>query len=381
MKLTIAELMRLKQQEDFEVQTLVFSKEKFAAQTDATAWADDHGFKSDKVEETDQSWELLQFEADKCVIDTERNIDLDEGVQGRGCKVAESDVAAASMKAGKAKYLTAVVVKVGAVNKAARTVEGWASIEEVDRMGDLMLATAFEKFMDRFKANPVLCWCHNIFAPPIGSVIDIEIVPGKGLKFKAKFATTKFAQEIFQLFVEKVLRAFSVQFIPHETREPNAEELEKHGKTLKLTIPVAELLEISPVPVPAVAHALVGKAKSLDLNAWEAFILEALVGKDGEPDPDPDKTTKADPRAAFEGIKELAAQINDIADQGIEGLTEGGDEPPPDAPADEPPADEPVSEEEATSFSGLAKSIEATANEASGRLASSTDGPTDQNGG
>lgn len=366
----------MKQQEDFEVQSLVFTKEKFPKQSDATAWAEDHGFKSDKVDETEDSWRLRQFDPDTCVRDTHRSWELDEGVTAVGCKVREGDAVGAAANSGKAMFMT---VKAGAVNVASRTVEGWASIEEVDRQGDLMLATAFEKFIDRFKVNPVLCWCHNIFAPPIGQVPEIEIVPEKGLRFVAKFATTKFAMEILQLFKEKVLRAFSVQFIPHELREPNDAEKEKHGASLKQTIAIAELLEISPVPVPAVVHALAGKAKTLDVNAWEAFTLSGILGfKDGEAPADDDGSTKADPKAAFEAIKEAAATINDLADQGLEGLAEGE---PADEPGAEPPADEPPPDEEVEALSGVAQSIGENATEASGRLGSSADGTAAHNGG
>ena len=242
-------------------------------------------------------------------------------------------------------------------------------------MGDLMLANAFEKYMDRFLLNPVLCWCHNIFAPPIGQILEIEIVPEKGLKFVAKFASTKFALEILQLFKEKVLRAFSVQFIPHEMREPNDAEKGKHGETLKQTIAVAELLEISPVPVPAVAHALAGKTKSLDLNQWEAFTIEGLLGKDPDADPPAEGGRKADPKAALEAIQEAAAAINDLASQAIEGLA--GDGEPEGEPAEEPPGDEPPSDEEVESLSGIAESIK----EASGALGSSAGGTAAHNGG
>lgn len=257
------------------------------------------------------------------------------------------------------KFATATV-KANGVNRTSRTVEGWASVEEVDRGGDLMLASAFEKWLPRFKTNPVLCWCHNIFAPPIGSVIEIEIVPGKGLKFIAKFARTKFADEILQLFSDRALRAFSVQFIPHGVRPPSEEESKAHSG-VKQTIEEAELLEISPVPVPAVANALAGKAKALDLNAWERESL-GLGQKDGDtpPNPDPDADPppvpdkgKKNVRPQVEAILELAGQITQAAQEALDAMPEGDPDPDPDADPDAPPEgdpeggeDEPTQEEE-----------------------------------
>lgn len=285
--------------------------------------------------------------------------------------------------AGKRKsfFLTAQV-KANGVNVGARTVEGWASVEEVDRGGDVMLATAFEKMIDRFKKNPVLCWCHNIFQPPIGSVTNLEVVPGKGLRFTAKFANTKFAQEIFQLFKDRALRAFSVQFIPHSVRPPTSEEATKHAGA-KQIIEVAELLEISPVPVPAVASALVGKSKSLNLNQWQQFTLGMFARKDGTPDPNdpenkpppvPDKGGKKNLRPVLEAIGELAAQIAEAANAGLEAL--GEESPPADAPLPEGdpeagPDDEPTHEEEA-SLTNAVEDLKATSKSVQVRLGGST---------
>ena len=259
-----------------------------------------------------------------------------------------------------------------------------------------MLATAFEKYMERFKKNPVLCWCHNIFAPPIGSVTEIEIVPGKGLRFVAKFASTKFAQEIFQLFKDRALRAFSVQFIPHGVRPPNEDETKAHAG-VKQTIEEAELLEISPVPVPAVANALAGKAKSLDLNDWERVSLGLAAKADGDPPPDPDPDADPPPapdkgkktvRPQLEAIVELAAQITQAAQQALEAMPmdeedeEDEEEPNPgneDEEEDNPgnPGDhEKPTEEEEASLSAALDELATVSKSTQDRLGGSTDAGT-----
>jgi len=224
-----------------------------------------------------------------------------------------------------------VEAKAVGVNTSAHTVEGWASVKEVDRSGYLMLPTAFEKWLDRYKANPVMCWCHSLnMPPPIGRIISIEIVDG-GLKFVAKFASTKFAQEIFTLFKEKVLRAFSVQFIPHASRDPSEEEKAQFGDTLLRVGEEVELLEISPVPVPAVASALTSKG------------IDPLTGEEtSELPPEP---PKKDVHEHIVVAQELVAQLTDVLMAAAEVV--GAEEEPPaeEPPAEEPPAEEPPPED------------------------------------
>lgn len=359
----------MKQEDGFEIHTLVFSKEKFPEQSAAVAWADEHGFKSDKVESNETEWMLIQFDQATCEAGTGSSVEIEEGIKGDGCKKAaavEAEAVSNSAKS-KGKFLSAEV-KANGVNATARTVEGWASVEEVDRQGELMLATAFEKMLDRFKVNPVLCWCHNIFAPPIGSVVDIEIVPGKGIKFKAKFAHTKFADEILQLFKDRALRAFSVQFIPHETREPNDAEKTTHGATLKQTITVAELLEISPVPVPAVAHALAGKAKTLDLSDWETLTLKSFFKAEGDEEDLDTQQDQAGARAELMAAQELLAQASEALGRAVSAMPEDDvAEGDTDAEDDKPPTDE-----ELASVEGLVNSVADMTKTAAGRLGSST---------
>lgn len=69
-----------------EVQTLILSKQKFATEDEAKAWAKDHDFKADLIDETDDSFRLEQFEKGNCAEGTEQMIDITEGVQALVCK-------------------------------------------------------------------------------------------------------------------------------------------------------------------------------------------------------------------------------------------------------------------------------------------------------
>jgi hypothetical protein len=68
-------------QEPTTVQTLIFSKDVFQSAEEAIAWAREHDFKFDKVDETETSYRLRQREPGEFQDESFRTIDLTEGVQ------------------------------------------------------------------------------------------------------------------------------------------------------------------------------------------------------------------------------------------------------------------------------------------------------------
>lgn len=152
------------------------------------------------------------------------------------------------------RYLDVIVKE---INEEERTLDGVASTDAVDRMGDVIEQDGWE--LKNFKKNPVFLWAHDYSKPPLGKVVKIGLEDGK-LVFQVKFIEkgedewSKFADMIFRLYREKYLRAFSVGFIPKEW-EPN-----DHGG---YTFKKQELLEISAVPVPALQDALAFAMKGI----------------------------------------------------------------------------------------------------------------------
>ncbi|KKM79449.1 hypothetical protein LCGC14_1349820 [marine sediment metagenome] len=73
-------------QETTEVQTLILNKEEFPTRADAVKWARDHDFRSDKVDETEESWRLRQFAPGRCQDGSFRTIELTDGVQSVICR-------------------------------------------------------------------------------------------------------------------------------------------------------------------------------------------------------------------------------------------------------------------------------------------------------
>lgn len=63
-----------------QIQTIVFAKENFTLEQ-ATQWAEDHGFRTDKVDETEESYRIRQRPPQDFEDDTFRTIEIDTGIQ------------------------------------------------------------------------------------------------------------------------------------------------------------------------------------------------------------------------------------------------------------------------------------------------------------
>ncbi len=103
--------------------------------------------------------------------------------------------------------------------------------------------------MRNFKNNPVVLFAHQYDQPPIGKALWIKR-DGDSIVAKVQFAKTEFAQEIFTLFKDGFMKAFSVGFIPKTWEDGDGK------KTARRTYTKWELLEFSAVPVPANPEAL-----------------------------------------------------------------------------------------------------------------------------
>jgi len=135
-----------------------------------------------------------------------------------------------------------------------RTLTAIASTENPDRDHDVLKADGWD--LKNFKNNPVLLWGHQSGELPVGTVTDIK-QQGNSLVFKARFpkeGVSQKADEVYGLYKDGILRAFSVRFTSRDY---------KQNKEGGLTFEKAELLEISAVTVPANAEALVQQVKQL----------------------------------------------------------------------------------------------------------------------
>lgn len=145
-----------------------------------------------------------------------------------------------------------------AVTKLAdRVLEIAGSTEDKDRLGDIIRASGWK--LGPFKKNPIFLWAHNYNSPPIGRSTRVWIDKATSrLMFNIEFAppeTYEFADTIYKLYVGGFLHATSVGFIPLDWEGKSEEN--PFPKWDNNVFTSQELLELSAVPVPANANALV----------------------------------------------------------------------------------------------------------------------------
>ena len=97
-----------------------------------------------------------------------------------------------------------------------------------------------------YRKNPVVLWAHNYDIPPIGKALWVKR-EGDGIVSKVKFANTPMGKDIFQLYKDGFMKAFSIGFVPTEEIAGNPDNPKDPRRTYKKW----ELLEYSAVPVPA----------------------------------------------------------------------------------------------------------------------------------
>lgn len=191
-------------------------------------------------------------------------------------------------------------------NKDDYTIEGIASTPTKDRHLDTVNPKGWD--LKNFKKNPVLLWAHDYSTPPVGKVTNIKLV-GDNLQFKAKFADTNFARDMFRLFKDGFLNAFSVGFIAKEFGDMAKEEY---------TYMKQELLEISCVPVPANAEALI--LNSLNLHEeTETILAKTLKSEDNT------NYAKAEVSKEAETVLEDSSADSDGNNEDDATVTENGD--------------------------------------------------------
>lgn len=126
-----------------------------------------------------------------------------------------------------------------------------ASDASVDRDGDIVDVTGMDT--TNYERNPVILYAHDYHSDPVGKTISLK-KDGSRLLFTPQFAVniSERAKMYFEMIKEGVLSAFSIGFIVKEwTDRANSD-----GSTTRI-FTKTELLEISLVPVPANANALV----------------------------------------------------------------------------------------------------------------------------
>jgi HK97 family phage prohead protease len=193
-------------------------------------------------------------------------------------------------------------------------ITGYASTSSVDRVGDVILPSAWtaKGGLDNFKKNPIILFNHD-YNKPIGRATEIE-TDDKGLKLTALIS--KEAPQ-YGLIKDGVLSTFSVGFL--------VKDLDYNQATDGFLIKDAELLETSVVTVPCNQDATFSLAKSFDnRDELKAFLKKefALEGQQSAPEvktpeTEDDKTGDAPEKIKMdpEELKRLIAEATQKAMQ------------------------------------------------------------------
>lgn len=147
-----------------------------------------------------------------------------------------------------------------------------------DRSGDVVVPTGLRN-AEEFLLNPVVLWAHNRSAvPPIGTCEWLDVQPHRVVA-ETRFAQhVPFAEDVFRLYEQGVLKGWSIGFIPRK-----AFRIPSHtGDGLR--IDTWDLLEYSAVPIPDNPGALTlavqkGFVRDRTLREWLSGVPDDRGGK------------------------------------------------------------------------------------------------------
>ncbi len=202
-----------------------------------------------------------------------------------------------------------------------------------DRHGDSLNPNGWK--VDNYMKNPVVMFGHDYRGLPIGKTIKTWVEDGKTFMGLIEFATTEFAEQVWQLILGGFLNAGSVGFIPL-----------RYDETGEYTFQEMELLEYSIVPIPANPRALTQKHLEICKSLEQQTNYKLLDEEKSQPSPaatpttQPTSTSSEDPA---EGSKTLATLTSEqfsqlITDAVAAGVQKAKDiEPAPTKESEESP--------------------------------------------
>lgn len=139
-------------------------------------------------------------------------------------------------------------------------IEGYASTTDIDRSGDVVPKSVWEKGIQNYLKNPIILSQHD-YDDPIGRMTEYK-VDDKGLWVKARISAA--AEEVFGLIKDKILTAFSIGFKIVDAEYNSAAEV--------FVIKELELVEISVVSVPCNQNTLFDLSKAFkDAGDYKKF--------------------------------------------------------------------------------------------------------------
>lgn len=120
------------------------------------------------------------------------------------------------------------------------TIRSVITTVDPDRAGDVVVPTGIRN-VEEFLLNPIVLWAHNrIGVPPIGRCEWLDVQPGRIVAQTCFARGVPFAEDVFRLYEQGILRGWSIGFVPRKAfRRPGGMRVEEW-----------DLLEYSAVPIP-----------------------------------------------------------------------------------------------------------------------------------
>lgn len=151
----------------------------------------------------------------------------------------------------------AIELRIDDVDEKERSVKARISTDRTD--SDLEVVLPQGLIWDRFQKNPVVLFMHDPFGLPIGTSMWQKIGKREVLA-KTRFAEHEFADEVFKMFVDGILRGWSLGMDPMSVRRreirPSDVRKRSDWAGARHIIEGAEVVEYSAVTIPANEDAL-----------------------------------------------------------------------------------------------------------------------------
>ncbi len=257
-----------------KIQTFIFKKSDWTPE-EARKWLSDHDARSDKMDETDESYRFRQFPPDQCADGSFETLkeDFPSGLSAVACNVSRAmasildddadtftevppQTLAALMKRTTPregdkliflKGFDGVVEKDGADNGRLRFT---ITTDSEDRMGDVINPEGW--FFGNYERNPIVLFNHDYGevagSPPSQDKALLMEKYDHGLRSVMEFhRKTRFNEELYALYKDGFMSTTSVGFWPMD--KPEERETKAGARGLRFT--KQDLLEFSLVAVPA----------------------------------------------------------------------------------------------------------------------------------
>lgn len=143
------------------------------------------------------------------------------------------------------------------IDEGERTITGLITTDAVDRYNEVVDPSGV--ILDNYLRNPVVLLNHFSWGLPIGKNMWIK-KEKKGLLAKTQFADTLEAMDVFKLYKDGFMKAWSIGFIPRKTEVPEDPQVAGYRRKFISW----ELLEYSAVTIPANPEALTNALDRLE---------------------------------------------------------------------------------------------------------------------